>query len=292
MRSQGEKMSRKRQAPNARPDGPSHRLGPAEATPVVSASGETAAVATFEALESTDLVAQVTDRLARAICEGRLVPGQRLVEAALARQLGISRAPVREAARRLEQRGLLVAHPRRGFFVRDFSLEEIDDLYGLRIALERYAAELACARATEDDLNRLQAQLDLLLRLAQAGAVADLVEEDLRFHLLFCKASGNRKLFKLFHEIAGEIRMIIVLIGQVYDDPNRIAETHRPLIEALAARDAARLDAEVDHHIRVGWREVRRFFAERGAPQTRDPAQQIPETAPRRGTSESEEGGI
>ncbi len=226
--------------------------------------------AAFEALEANDLVAQVTDRLARAICDGRLAPGQRLVEAALARQLGISRAPVREAARRLEQRGLLVAHPRRGFFVRDFSLEEIDDLYGLRIALERYAGELACQRATVADLERLENQLKLLFRLAEEGAVAAQVEADLRFHLLFCEASGNRKLLKLFTDIAGEIRMIIVLIGQLYEDPHRIAETHRPLIEALKMRDTARLDAEIDHHIRVGWQEVRRFFAERGAPETRD----------------------
>ncbi|WP_208539051.1 GntR family transcriptional regulator [Algihabitans albus] len=302
-------MSRKRRGPSAPTDavapdrlapdafGPQRlepdRIGtdPRAPLPETLLGYGVAPAATFEALESTDLVAQVTDRLARAICEGRLAPGQRLVEVALARQLGISRAPVREAARRLEQRGLLVAHPRRGFFVRDFSLEEIDDLYGLRIALERYAAELACHRATESDLDRLRAQLDLLHRLAEAGALADLVEEDLRFHLLFCEVSGNRKLFKLFHDIAGEIRMVIVLIGQVYDDPQRIAETHRPLIEALAARDAARLDAAVDHHIRDGWRHVRRFFAERGAPHTRA-GSSAATGSPTGSNAPTEEGGI
>ncbi len=225
--------------------------------------------ATFAQLRASDLTGQVTAQLAAAICEGRLAPGQRLVEAAVARQMGISRAPVREAARRLEQRGLLVAHPRRGFFVRDFSLEEIDDIYGLRIALERYACSLACTRASADDLERLRAQLDLQRRLAGEGRVAELVEQDLGFHLLLCDISGNRKLLHLFTDIAGEVRMIIALIGQLFDDPQGIAETHAPLIEALAARDAVRLDSEIDHHIRVAWHEVRRFFAERGAPQSR-----------------------
>ncbi len=228
-----------------------------------------AAAPAFSPVAASDLTGQVTEQLARAICDGRLAPGQRLVEAAVARQMGISRAPVREAARRLEQRGLLVAHPRRGFFVRDFSLEEIDEIYGLRIVLERYAGELACARATAEDLDRLAAQLDLLRRLADAGEVAELVEQDLRFHQSLCALSGNRRLCRLFNDLAGEVRMIIALIGQVYDDPHRIAETHAPLLESLAARDADRLDAEIDHHIRVAWHEVRRFFAERGAPHSR-----------------------
>jgi len=232
-------------------------------------SGPVDAAVIFDPVLASDLVGQVTEQLARAICEGRMAPGQRLVEAAAARQMGISRAPLREAARRLEQRGLLVAHPRRGFFVRDFALEEIDDVYGLRIVLETYAAELACARATAADLDRLHARLTRLRALAEEGAATALVEADLRFHLDVCEVSGNRRLLSLFTDLAGEVRMIIALIGQLYDDPARIAETHAPLLQALAARDRDRLRAEVDHHIRVAWTEVRGFFAARGAPATR-----------------------
>lgn len=217
----------------------------------------------FDPLQSTDLVSQVTGQLARSIYEGRLAPGQRVVEASIARQMGISRAPLREAARRLEQRGLLVAHPRRGFFVRDFSLDEIDDIYGLRIALESYAIKLACERATPEDVAGLRRHLDYLRELADRGAIAELVEEDLRFHLTICQVSGNRKLLTLFSDLAGEIRMIIALIGQLYDDPHRIVESHAPLIEALEASDAERLAVEADNHIRIAWMEVRRFFAER-----------------------------
>jgi len=232
-------------------------------------SGHADAPAIFDPVPGSDLVGQVTEQLARAICEGRLSPGQRLVEAAVARQMGISRAPLREAARRLEQRGLLVARPRRGFFVRDFAPQEIDDLYGLRLVLETYAAELACARATAADLDRLRARLGRLRALARDGAVTELVEADLGFHLDICELSGNRKLLGLFTDLTGEVRMIIALIGQVYDDPVRLAEAHAPLLEALAAGDRDRLRGEVDHHIRVAWQEVRDFFAARRARETR-----------------------
>lgn len=225
--------------------------------------GPRGAAATFDPVPGSDLVGQVSEQLARAICEGRLAPGQRLVEAAVARQMGISRAPLREAARRLEQRGLLVSQPRRGFFVRDFAPKEIDDLYGLRLVLESYAADLACARATAADLDRLRARLSRLRALAEAGAVSELVEADLSFHLDICELSGNRKLLGLFSDLAGEVRMIIALIGQVYDDPVRLAEAHAPLLEALAAGDRDRLRDEVDHHIRVAWQEVRDVFAAR-----------------------------
>ena len=67
------------------------------------------------ALNETDLVGQVARRLTEAIVQGRLPPGSKVVEAGIARELGVSRAPVREAARLLEQQGLLVANPRRGF---------------------------------------------------------------------------------------------------------------------------------------------------------------------------------
>ena len=219
----------------------------------------------FHEIQSADLVTQVSEQLAEAIVAGSLAPGQRLVEAEVARQMGISRAPVREAARRLEQRGLLVAHPRRGFFVRCLTLEEIDDLYGLRICLECYAARLASQRAGPEDLAALRAQLERLRSLAEAGAVGAQVEEDLRFHMMICEISGNRKLLGLFSDLASEVRMIIAVIGQLYDNPARIAETHLPLIEAIESGDMERIDAEIQHHIGVAWREVQRFFAIRQA---------------------------
>src|SRR6476469_5886214 len=87
------------------------------------------------ALADTDLVGQVARVLTQAVVTGQLAPGAKVVEAGIARELGISRAPVREAARLLEQQGLLVSHPRRGFFVRKFAADDIDDIYDLRLCV-------------------------------------------------------------------------------------------------------------------------------------------------------------
>ena len=88
----------------------------------------------FESLNVPDLVGLVEVQLTRAIVEGRLAPGSRIVEAEIARRLGVSRAPVREAARRLERQGVLVARPRYGFVVRSITVQEIDELFQVRIA--------------------------------------------------------------------------------------------------------------------------------------------------------------
>lgn len=96
-----------------------------------------------------------------------------------------------------------------------------------------------------------------------------LVKPGARVRIDFCEVSGNRKLLGLVTDLAGEVHTVIALIGQLYDEPARTAETHTPLLEALATRDRDRLRAEVDHRIRVTLREMRAFFTARGAPATR-----------------------
>src|SRR5207253_2721310 len=98
----------------------------------------------FASIEVSDLVAAVEAQLTQAIVEGRLPPGSRIVEADIARRMNVSRAPVREAARRLERQGVLVSRPRHGFAVRTVTVREIDDLFQVRLNLELMAASLAC----------------------------------------------------------------------------------------------------------------------------------------------------
>ena len=213
------------------------------------------------AVRSDDLVSQVTERLADAIIAGRLSPGERVVEAALARQLKVSRSPIREAARRLEQRGLLVSHPRRGFFVRELSVREVDELYELRLCLETYAAGLAASRTGKKEVALLAQQLAVMVRKADEGDLPGLVDADLGFHQLIFQIAGNGRLQRLFDELTTEIRMIIGVVGLVYEDPHRLADIHQPLIDALCAGDAERVQQEVEYHINVAWQVVRGYFS-------------------------------
>src|SRR4051812_49698207 len=90
------------------------------------------------AIADSDLVGQIARILMQAIVQGRLPPGSKVVEAGIARELGVSRAPVREAARLLEKQGLLVASPRRGFFVPQLQKRKNDENYDFRILLQTH----------------------------------------------------------------------------------------------------------------------------------------------------------
>src|SRR5215475_3829891 len=212
------------------------------------------------ALNETDLVGQVARRLTQAIVQGRLPPGSKLVEAGVARELGVSRAPVREAARLLERQGLLVANPRRGFFVRQFALDDIDEIYDLRLCVERHAAVLAARNLTSETRDALRRQIDVLHEMADLDDQARQVEEDYRFHRLICEIAGNKRVLRLFDDLASELRMVIGLIGRLYDDPHEIARTHEPILAAIEEGHPERIIAHVDHHIGHAWREVGRLL--------------------------------
>ena len=214
------------------------------------------------ALTETDLVGQVARMLVQAIVQGRLAPGSKVVEAGIARELGVSRAPVREAARLLESQGLLVASPRRGFFVRKFAGDEIDEIYDLRLCVERHAGVLAARNLTPESRDALRRQIDVMHQTADLDDPARQVEEDYRFHRLICEIAGNRRLLRLFDDLASEMRMVIGLIGRLYDDPHEIARTHEPVLAAIEQGHPERIVAHIDHHIGHAWREVARLVRE------------------------------
>ena len=97
----------------------------------------------------------VFNTLRQAILKGELKPGERLMEIALAERLGVSRTPIREAMRKLEQEGLVVMIPRRGAQVANITEKDLNDVLEVRIALENVAIEKACARMTEEEMRRL-----------------------------------------------------------------------------------------------------------------------------------------
>lgn len=214
------------------------------------------------ALAETDLVGQVARLLTQAIVQGRLSPGAKVVEAGIARELGVSRAPVREAARLLESQGLLVASPRRGFFVRKFAADDIDEIYDLRLCVERHAGVLAAQNLTPEARDALRRQIDVLHQTADLDDPARQVEEDYRFHRLICEIAGNRRLLRLFDDLASELRMVIGLIGRLYDDPHEIARTHEPVLAAIEQGHPERIVAHIDYHIGHAWREVAKLVRE------------------------------
>lgn len=222
----------------------------------------------FAALETVSLVAQARDRILHAITIGELLPGNRLVEGEIAARLGISRGPVREAARLLEQQGLLVSLPRRGFFVREYEEKEIEDLYELRECIEVSAVRAAATRASADALKALREQHRRLVASARRGRERELIEAIVAFHRCICALSGNARLVRLFDEIAIEVRQILSVLGVSVGDPGRPVEVEVALIEALEARDGRRAAREMQHLVRRAKSEVMDHYRRRHPPAT------------------------
>ncbi|GGY06461.1 GntR family transcriptional regulator [Litchfieldella qijiaojingensis] len=207
--------------------------------------------ASFPSLRQSNLVEQVADVLTEAIIARRLEPGERLSEVQLARDMGVSRAPVREAARLLESRGLLVSRPRRGFFVRELDSDDLADVFDLRLCLERHAFQLLAARFTPEMHDALHRQVEIMCDVAKEGDDGRKIEEDLRFHRLVFEFAGNRRLLKAFDDLSHELRLCMALIGRTHADPDSIVTSHWALVEALASGEADNCRAAVDYHIGV-----------------------------------------
>ncbi|MCO5093146.1 GntR family transcriptional regulator [Bosea sp. (in: a-proteobacteria)] len=188
-------------------------------------------------IEQSNLVAQVELRLYRAMASGELKPGARIVEAELSRRLEISRAPIREAARRLEKRGLVRWIPRRGFFVRELTARDVVEIYGTRIALEAYAVPIAATLAGPEDLEALNA---ILTEVRSATAEHDsekLVEADLAFHRRVCSITGNARLLAAFDDLASELRLALTFVNRGFGTGARFESTHQGLLKALTSGD-------------------------------------------------------
>lgn len=218
----------------------------------------------FSSIKVPDLVGIIEARLQQAILSGRIGPGERVVEAELARQMGVSRAPLREAARRLESVGLLVSRPRHGFTVRTISPKQVNDLYEVRAQLELMGATLACERASDAELARLDARVDDMVARARSLTSAQRVALDLEFHTAISALSRNDYLLRLFDNMQTEVRMFLALNESTYEDLEALAETHRPIADALMRRDVAAVQQALRIHLEDAKKHASYLFRKTG----------------------------
>ncbi|HEY0293797.1 MAG TPA: GntR family transcriptional regulator [Bordetella sp.] len=223
-----------------------------------------AAADAFTSIRSPDLVDIAEAQIQAAILNGQFAPGERIIEAELARRMGISRAPVREAARRLESAGLLTSRPRHGFFVKTLSVREVDDLYQVRIDLELLGVRLACAQASDGQLARLVTMVDHMVEQSSRLNRAERVALDLGFHAYIAEISGNLYLQRLFDNMQAEVRMFQSLNEPGYEDPHFVAESHRPIVKAFIRRDAEATQAALRFHLEAAHEQTRVCVARAG----------------------------
>jgi DNA-binding GntR family transcriptional regulator len=181
----------------------------------------------------------------RLIASGALRPGDRLTEAALSARIGVSRSPIREALRELEQQGLVVSYPNRGSFVVDLDDEDAEEVILLRGWLEGLAARLASDRMSRLDFRQLEDYVQAMAAGDPAHPQA-LVEADAAFHTAVVRLSGHRRLYAIWQGIDPLVWLMRIRRDRrTPDEAESIAAEHREVIAALregpdAAEAAAR----------------------------------------------------
>jgi DNA-binding GntR family transcriptional regulator len=193
------------------------------------------------------LADQVKDHLLKAILGGRYPPGSRIIETGVARELGTSQGPVREALRALEAIGVVEIEPFRGARVRRPSVDELLEAYVVRSDLEALAARLGVPAMTETDLLDL---LSLAAEMQRAAAVRDghaVAVADAAFHSRIVRMAGNAVLERVWQNLEPFLRTYLTLLVPGAD-PQWSADLHQPIIEALRRGEAAAVAAAIEQH--------------------------------------------
>ncbi|RDY22998.1 GntR family transcriptional regulator [Romboutsia maritimum] len=191
----------------------------------------------------------VFENLREAILEGKLRPGQRLMEVQLAEQLGVSRTPVREAIRKLELEGLVVMLPRKGAYVANMSLKDIIDVLEVRASLEGLSASLAAERISEEGIEELKRISEEFNTSTIEADIDTLLKKDVEFHECIFKATNNKKLHQLINTLWEQVYRFRVTYISDYDSSVSIIEEHKNILDAIISGDSELAQKYATEHI-------------------------------------------
>ena len=180
---------------------------------------------------------QSLDTLREAILSGELKPGQSLTEMDLSRQLGVSRAPIREALRILNSEGLVETIPYHGTTVRRLTKVDIEEIYSLRSLLETYAMQRVIETGEPADLRRLRQMVDGMVTAGGIGDLKAVNALDRDFHDALIEMSGHHLLQSMWQMVAMKVRQVMALVNRRNTDLTQIARNHQPLLDAMEAGD-------------------------------------------------------
>jgi DNA-binding GntR family transcriptional regulator len=182
---------------------------------------------------------------------GSLRPGEHLVETNIAEQLGVSRAPVREALSALEREGIIFYLPRRGYFVIEFTPKDIEEIYSLRLMLEIGALRRAIQLLSQAEIDEMQSVVDALGEAVRHGRDQNEVTTlDLSFHDLIVRKADHGRLYSAWNSMRLQTWLLIGLTSKTeYDYPEQPKEFHQTILDAILAKDLERAETVLREHI-------------------------------------------
>lgn len=202
------------------------------------------------AAEANDtLQEETTRRLRDLIIQGDLKPGARLNERELTEMLGISRTPLREATRRLASEGLVELLPHRGAIVAPIDEAKVRDALGVMGALEAYAGEIACTRASDAEINEIRAlHYEMLADRAREDHQSYFARNQaIHFRIIDC--AGNDVLSQTYRMLNDRVRRVRYQANVNRERWDQAIAEHEEILAALVARDAQRLKRQIANHL-------------------------------------------
>ena len=200
-------------------------------------------------LQASSLTSAVQQALERMITLGELAPGDKLNEAALAERLGVSRGPVREAFRMLEEAGLLTLKKNRGVYVRQVPLDEALEIYELRAMMEAEVGALLASRASAEQIAALQTLLDSMEAAVAASDAPLYFQLNVEFHETLVSFAGNKKMSLLYRRLTRELDLFRRRNLSQQALLSSSIEEHRDVLAAIEARDPQRAAQTLRRHV-------------------------------------------
>ncbi len=191
----------------------------------------------------------VCESLREAIRKGVLRPGERLMEIQVADELGVSRTPVREAIRKLEQEGYLVMMPRRGTYVANMSIRDVNEIFEIRTALESLSGGLAAERITAEELDKLQRLLVIIGGCMKEGNMEKIVAVDIEFHDLLYQAARNQRLVGIISNLREQLTRFRTLSMSYPGRLEATLEEHKTMVDAIANGDVKEARRAAERHM-------------------------------------------
>ena len=195
---------------------------------------------------------EVYDSLKKSILHGKLKGGQRLIEEQLAHQIGISRTPVREAFHKLERDELVTRLPKGGFAVREFTKEDVEEIFGIRSALESYAAYLATLHISPEKISNLEKKIEETEKALKSGDDDKVVQLHTEFHDLLYKSCRSKKLIEMinnFRDYFYRYRSALLHTERGIHDS---IEGHRHMLEGMKKKNPRLVERLVRNHLARG----------------------------------------
>jgi phosphonate utilization transcriptional regulator len=219
-------------------------------------------------LQSSSLPTLVQQELERIILSGDLPAGSKLNEAAIAQRLGVSRGPVREAFRALEESGLVRLEKNRGVFVRQIPVEEADEIYELRAVLDEFVGRRLAQTATPGQVRELAARVDRMEKAAAAGDVGAYLAANVDFHDRMVELAGNAKLLVMYRRLVNELHLFrhaTLAHGGALPVSTR---EHRDIVDRIGARQPAAAGRALYDHVMASRERMHRARTAAPAPVT------------------------